>query len=126
MNLELQMTSPVAEEMERTALEIVTGRKAAGKIVNRRIAGYAYLPADSEVYEVKILMFPRHTYFMKKNKDSVHCYTVYSKRKWDGGQTKLSSPIGYGSIPRDCQNFIEIYFPLLGRMVFLDLFPKNF
>lgn len=126
MNVELQTSDTVAESTEKTALEILTGRKKLGKIFNKRTAGYAYLPVGSDIYEVKLMMFPRHTYFLKQNRDSIHRYTVYSKRVWENSQTKLSSPIGFGSLSRDCQNFIEIYFPLLGRVLFLDLYPKNF
>lgn len=126
MNVELETSDTVAEGTGKTALEILTGRKKLGKIFNKRTAGYAYLPVGSDVYEVKLMMFPRHTYFLKQNRDSIHRYTVYSKRVWENSQTKLSSPIGFGSLSRDCQNFIEIYFPLLGRVLFLDLYPKNF
>lgn len=126
MNVELQTNNPTAESNEKTALEIMTGRKKLGKIFNKRTAGYAYLPVGSDVYEVKLMMFPRHTYFLKQNRDSMYRYTVYSKRVLENSQTKLSSPVGFGSLSRDCQNFIEIYFPLLGRVLFLDLYPKNF
>ena len=126
MNVELKTNETAQDGAERTALEILTGRKKLGKIFNKRTAGFAYLPTGSDVYEVKLLIFPRHTYFLKQNRHSDHAYTVYSKRAWENNQTRLSSPIGFGSLSRDCQNFIELYFPLLGRVLFLDLFPKNF
>ena len=124
MNAETQTTA--SESQERTILEVLTGRKKLGEIFNKRTAGYAYLPVGSDIYELKLLMFPRHTYFLRRNRDSVHRYTVYAKRFLENDQTKLSNPIGFGSISRDCENFIEVYFPLLGRVLFLDLFPKNF
>lgn len=126
MNVEPKVTNESLQTQERTALEILTGRKRLGEIFNKRTAGYAYLPVGSDIYELKLLMFPRHTYFLRRNRDSVHRYTVFAKRVYENEQTKLSNPIGFGSISRDCENFVEIYFPLLGRVLFLDLFPKNF
>ena len=126
MNVELQTIMNDSQNQERTALEILTGRKKLGEIFGKRTAGYAYLPTGSDVYEIKLLMFPRHTYFLRRNRDSMQRYTAYARRVWENNQTSLSSPIGFGSISRDCENFIEIYFPLLGRVLFLDLIPKNF
>lgn len=60
MNVELQTSDPVAENTEKTALEIMTGRKKLGKIFNKRTAGYAYLPLRSR--------FPRTSMISQKAK----------------------------------------------------------
>lgn len=117
--------SPIASASDRTALEIVTGNRRNGQLFRRRIAGHAYLPVGSEIYEIKLMMFPRHTYYMRQSRDSIYRYTVYAKRFLENDRTKLLNPIGYGRLCVDLKNFVEIYFPLLGRLVFVDLVPRN-
>lgn len=109
----------------RTALEIVTGNRKHGQLIRRRIAGHAFLPVGTDIYEIKLMMFPRHTYYMRQSRDSIYRYTVYAKRFLENEQTKLLNPIGYGRLCSDLKNFVEIYFPLLGRLVFVDLIPRN-
>lgn len=110
---------------ERTALEIMTGNRRNGMLVRRRIAGHAYLPVGSDIYEIKLMMFPRHTYYMRQSRDSIYRYTVFATRYLENDQTKLLNPVGYGRLCVDLKNFVEIYFPLLGRLVFVDLIPRN-
>lgn len=126
MNVETTETSQFAPAPDRTVLEIVTGRKMTGEIMNRRLAGHAYLPGGSEIYELKLMMFPRQTYFMRQNKGSLYRYTVFAKRVWENDESRLSNAVGFAELSSNCRNYIEIYFPLLGRLIFLDLIPKNY
>ena len=130
--MELKIESAVSHEAlkvaaitDTTALELVTGRLRNGDLVYKRLVGHAYLPAGSDLYELKLMMLPRHTYFMKRNRDCIHRYTVYSKRFLENDQTRLLNPVGFGRMAEKITTYIEIYFPLLGRLVFLDMIPKN-
>jgi len=95
-------------DAETTVLEIVTARKFEGSLSNWQIAGHAFLPKDSECYELKLMMFPRHSYFMRKNKNSQCYYTVFSKRIWEDNRAKYLNPVGYGRLPRDMKTQLEV------------------
>lgn len=123
--METKLNHALQCEVDRTVLEIVTGRRRDDQILHKRLVGHAYLPVGADTYEIKLMMFPRHTYFMRRTRDSLYRYTVFAKRFLENGETKLTNPIGFGQLSTSLKNFVEIYFPILGRLVFLDLIPKN-
>lgn len=123
--MEMKLECALQCTPDRTVLEIFTGRRREDSIIGKRIVGHAYLPVGSDIYEIKLMMFPRHTYFMRKNRESIYRYTVFAKRFLQDGETKLTNPVGFGRLSLSLKNYVEIYFPLLGRLVFLDLIPKN-
>ncbi len=123
MNMESK-ASPTLNP-DRTVLEMLTGRRRGNEITSRRLVGHAYLPVGSDTYEIKLMMLPRHTYFMRQTRDSIHRYMVFAKRFMENGGTKLTNPVGFGRLDVDLKSYVQIYFPLLGRVVYLDLVPKN-
>jgi hypothetical protein len=124
MNTEIKLVQNSSRDLDRTVLEIFVGRKVGEEIKNRRLVGHAYLPVGSNIYEIKLMMLPRHTYFMRQNRECNHRYTVFAKRYLENGETKLLSPVGAGRLSTT-KTLVEIYFPLLGRIVVLDLIPRN-
>lgn len=123
--MEMKLECALQLTPERTVLEILTGRRREDRIFHKRLVGHAYLPVGSDLYEIKLMMLPRHTYFMRQSRDSIYRYTVFAKRFLENGDTKLTNPVGFGQISVGLKNYVEIYFPLFGRLVFLDLVPKN-
>ena len=123
--MEMKLECSLQCSTERTVLELFTGRRREDHIVHKRIVGHAYMPVGSDIYEMKLMMLPRHTYFMRQSRDSIYRYTVFAKRFLENGETKLTNPVGFGQLSVDLKNYIEIYFPLFGRLVYLDLVPKN-
>ena len=123
--METNLNYAIQSGVDRTALEIVTGRRRDDQILHKRLVGHAYLPVGADTYEIKLMMFPRHTYFMRQTRDSVYRYTVFAKRFLENNDTKLTNPVGYGRLASGLKNYVEIYFPILGRLVFLDLIPRN-
>jgi hypothetical protein len=124
MNFEMKLVQDNSRDLERTVLQLFVGRKVGDEIKNRRLVGHAYLPVGSNVYEMKLMMLPRHTYFMRQNRDCNHRYTIFAKRYLEGEETKFLNPIGMGRLSSD-KTLVEIYFPLLGWIIVLDLIPKN-
>ena len=121
LNAEL---APSFEE-NRTQLEITTGFKKDNELLKTRLVGHAYLPVGADTYEIKLMMLPKHTYYLHKNRDSIHLYTVFAKRVELGEEKKFLNPVGVGQLSKSLENYIELYFPLLGKVLFIDLIPRN-
>ncbi|MBI3294440.1 MAG: hypothetical protein HYZ71_06885 [Deltaproteobacteria bacterium] len=113
------------ELVPQTAFELFSGRHRAGLLRGKRLVGNAYLSAGSDCYQLKLMMLPGNTYYMKRNREGVGCFTVYAGHVPTQDRTKYLSPVGYGRMLEKTKDFVEIYFPLFGRLVFLDIFPKN-
>lgn len=109
----------------RTIHDVVTGRKVDGVIFRPLNAGQAYLEAGSDYYVLRLTMFPRVRYFVKRNKDSVLAYTVYAKRFRNADVTQLDEPVGAAYLNPELKSHLEIKFPLLGRSVYMSLFPSE-
>lgn len=123
--MDLTLDCQLEQNVERVLLEVSTGKVHENSLSKKHLAGHAYLPAGSNVYEIKLMMFPRHTYFMRENRKSANHYTIFSKRQTEENETRLSNPVAFGRLSMRVKNFVEIYVPLLGRVLYLDLIPKN-
>jgi hypothetical protein len=108
-----------------TKLEIFSARKQENELLSKRTAGFAFLSEESDIYEIKLFMFPKHTYFLKRNYNSIDHYTVFSKRVLENNETKVLNPIGMGRLSKSVNGHIEVFFPLISAVVYIDLVPKN-
>ncbi|GEM_PF-910923 len=121
----MNSSTNVQSSPTRTVHDVVTGRKIDGVIFRPLTAGQAYLGAGTEYYVLRLTMFPRTRYFVKRNKDSMLTYTVYAKRFRDGDITQFDEPVGAAYLNPELKSHLEIKFPLLGRSVFMNLFPSE-
>jgi hypothetical protein len=113
--------------VRRTEHDVVTGRKIDGEIINALQAGRAYLYEGADHYVLRLNMFSDEStkFFIKKNKDSLLTYTVYSKRTRKDDSTDFERPVGGAYLNEDLKSHLEIKFPLLGRSVFMSLYPSE-
>jgi hypothetical protein len=102
---------------------LYTGLRNGQGIDHKLLAGAVYCCPESRVYRIKLMMFPRHTYYMQKNQSVHDHYTVFAKRANDQGRNRLYAPVGSAALDTSLQSYLEIKFPLLKASVFMSLYP---
>ncbi len=110
-----------------TKYEIVIGRVTDGALVNPLLAGFAVQYEGEAHYVIRFTMFPNNPYYLSKNRDSQTHYTAFAKVVKDPttNAIRFQNPIGSGKLPPDLKSNLEIWFPLLGTSVFMNLFPRS-
>ncbi len=102
---------------------LVVGRKHNGAIKNPYLVGKAYYVEEDGYYLVRLSMFPHTTYFIKKSRRNQNGYNVFADYVREHETTRFQNPVGFGRLAADLKTHLEVRLPLLGRTVFMDLFP---
>lgn len=110
-----------------TKYEIVTGRVLDGTIVNPLLAGFAVQFENETHYVIRFTMFPNNPYYLCKNRDSQTHYTVFAKLVKDPitNRVRYQNPVGSGRLFPDLKSHLELWFPLLGNSVFMNLYSRS-
>ena len=119
---------PIVEQKRPVAkYEVVMGRVIEGTVVDPMLVGFAVQFEDESHYVIRFTMFPNNPYYLSKNRDSQTHYTAFAKQIKEPitNAIRFQNPVGSGRLPNDLKSHLEIYFPLLGTSVFMNLFPRS-
>ncbi|MBI2712753.1 MAG: hypothetical protein HYX41_07875 [Bdellovibrio sp.] len=107
--------------------EIVLGRLLNGNIVKPLLVGFAVQFEGESHYVIRLTMFPNNPYYLCKDRDSHSHYTAFAKvvRDPESTSVRFLNPVGSGYLTPDLKSHLEIWFPLLGTSVFMNLFSKS-
>lgn len=103
--------------------ELYTGFRKDTNIEARLLIGSAFKDPGTFYYKIKLMMFPGQSYYLVKNRESVDRYTIYSRIRNEGQETKFLNPIGNGTLDPKLQSYMELKFPLLKAQIFMNLYP---
>jgi hypothetical protein len=116
----------MSEHKERKRLvakhQVMAGRPFDDKLVNAFRAGEAFLHEDDSHYVLKIAAFP-FAYYLQKNRESEHNYTIYAKKILAPEGPVLRDPIGRGRLTEDLRSFLELTIPIFRLRLFMNLYP---
>lgn len=100
------------------------GREIDGQIKNPQISGYGFQNQDADYLVIKLMLFPRETYYLYRNRDNAN-YTLYSKKIENGEKVQLQDPVGYGKWMNQDKIFIVLKFADLPSSYFLSFAPDE-
>jgi hypothetical protein len=110
--------------MNATKYALVVGKNVSGELQNALTTGTCFLNEGDDFYTLKLMMFPGHSYFVVKNRNSQDRYTIYSKRFREGDRFRFQSPVGSGRLNSELSTHMEIYFPVFQTQMFMSLYPE--
>ena len=119
---------PITEQKRPMAkYEVVMGRVIEGTVADPMLVGFAVQFEGEAHYVLRFTMFPNNPYYLSKNRDSQSHYTAFAKQVKDPvtNAIRFQNPVGSGRLPNDLKSHLELYFPLLGTNVFMNLFPRS-
>lgn len=110
----------------KKVFEVYLGTKNGGELVDKVIAGHAFLYEGDTHYVLKLMMIPNVVYFLGKNPESQITYTVFTKCIELPKRLKFQNPVGFARLTDDLKTHMEIELPLFRTKVYMSLFPKQF
>jgi hypothetical protein len=105
--------------------ELFTGFRKESNIEAKLLVGSAFKDQGTFYYKIRLMMFPGQTYYLVKNRESVDRYTIYSRIRTEGQETRFLNPIGNGILDPKLHSFMELKFPLLKAQIYMNLYPTN-
>ena len=112
-------------EYDEELYKVYTGKRFQGKICESKLAGYAKYSSAHSYFSLRLFMFPKCRYFLRKNRDSEN-YTIFSKFIRDDENVKLLEPVGRGTMFKDLKNYLGVKFGVIpGTNFYLELFPSK-
>ncbi|MBL7542572.1 MAG: hypothetical protein JNL11_02095 [Bdellovibrionaceae bacterium] len=82
--------------------------------------GYSLLIDGNDYYLLKLFLFEKY-FFLVKNRNSNNNYTVFSTKGSENGTFR--NPVGWAELPSNNSANIEIFIPILGSPIRMNLFP---
>lgn len=113
------MTNPTCGSVFR----LLVGRKQNGAIDRPYLVGRAYYVEGENYYLLKLAMFPERTLVLKKTGRTHASYTVFADCVEGFPTKRFREAVGFARLPPDMKTHLEIRLPLIGRTLFMDLFP---
>lgn len=108
-----------------TRYEIYRGREVNGKLLDLKMAGYAFLNEGRSYYVVKLFIFPHNTYYISKNRNSSSTYTIFAKVFEDEDGLHFQNPVGHARLMEGIKTHLLVSFPDLASNMFMSLFPTE-
>ncbi len=100
--------------------DVVTGDPSGEKLSQETPAGYSLLIEGNQYYVMRLYLFEKY-FFVVKNSGPKDEYTVYGSKLPKDAVFK--NPLGTAVLRPDFKFFLEIDIPLLGRPLYMNLFP---
>lgn len=102
---------------------LVTGERTnLNQIKHQQKVGYTLKVENNDYYLVKLFFFDKYFFLVKDETNSIS-YTIFSKHDMD--RKKFKFPIGRARIDKNLKSYIELYFPVLNQVFYMNLFPEN-
>ena len=108
---------------EKVVYDLVTGKKAEGKVLYALPGGRALSFPGTNYYVLKLWMLYNHTYYLVRNRDDQMRYTVFAKKIEDDAGIRFQNPVGAGWVSSDLTTHLEIKFRFPRQSIFMCLFP---
>lgn len=111
--------------MNADRYEIFIGERRGAEITGKSPVGRCFHHERDNHYVMKLMMFPRQTYYLVKNYKSPDRYTVFSKKLNSIGRPIFQNPVGSGKLSTEHPSYLELTFSVLGRQMYMSLFPAG-
>ena len=100
---------------------LVTGeRNNSNQIKHQQNVGYTLKIEGNDYYLVKIFFFDKYFFLVKDDSNAI-TYTIYSRH--DENKNIFKHPVGRARIDKNLKSYIELYFPVLNQIFYMNLFP---
>ena len=111
-------------QVGRSKHDVFVGQVGTEKLEQVFNIGYAFKYDGCDYYILKLWPMPGASYYLAKNRDGDR-YTVFAKMVTDFNGVKFQNPIGYGLLPPDLKDYVEICLRLPKQRVFMSLYPAK-
>ena len=112
-------------DYDRLVFPILIGKRQGGDLKQVKKVGRCILDRGNEFYRLKLLMFPRETYYIEKSPYNDCTFKVHSKMFFSRGKAGFVDQIGSGLLENSLKRYMRLSLNLVPFTLYMDLYPCN-